>query len=116
MANEARPIHRFDAEERDYRLDVAAAVRAVTAAASGGGGWTGLLHSLLAERLLALQSAYSQIPRIQSATGIPFDALKGVVDQNVEGTFWIFGSPYVNVLKLNLVLIKVYPSIYKNFG
>ena len=65
---------------------------------------------------VTLQSAYSQIPRIQSATGIPFDALKGVVDQNVEGTFWIFGSPYVNVLKLNLVLIKVYPSIYKNFG
>jgi Glycosyltransferase family 92 len=56
----ARGKPAFDAEERDYRLDVAAAVRAVTAAASGG-DWIGLLDSLLAERLLALQSAYSLI-------------------------------------------------------
>ena len=65
---------------------------------------------------ITLQSAYSQIPRIQSATGIPSDALRGIVDQNVEGTLWIFGSPYVNVLKLNLMLINTYPSIFKNFG
>jgi K+-transporting ATPase ATPase C chain len=65
---------------------------------------------------ITIQSAYSQIPRIQSATGIPFDALKGIVDQNVEGTFSVFGSPYVNVLRLNLMLINAYPSIYKNFG
>lgn len=64
---------------------------------------------------ITLQDAYSQIPRISSATGIAPVALTQVVNGNIEGTFWIFGSPYVNVLKLNLVLIQNYPSNYKNF-
>jgi K+-transporting ATPase ATPase C chain len=64
---------------------------------------------------ITLQQAYSQIPRISNATGIPADSLTNIVNQNQEGTFWIFGSPYVNVLRINLVLIKEYPSIYKGF-
>jgi K+-transporting ATPase ATPase C chain len=62
---------------------------------------------------ITLQSAYSQIPRIHDATGISSDALVRIVNQNVEGTLWIFGSPYVNALQLNLILAKTYPSIYK---
>jgi K+-transporting ATPase ATPase C chain len=62
-----------------------------------------------------LQDAYSQIPGISNATGISTDSLMAVVNQNQEGTFWIFGSPYVNVLRLNLLLIKNYPSVYGNF-
>lgn len=65
---------------------------------------------------ITLQDAYSQIPRISNATGISSAALTQVVNSNVEGVFWIFGSPYANVLKLNLVLIQNYPSAYKNFG
>ncbi len=65
---------------------------------------------------ITLQDALSQIPRISSRTGIPSDALAQLVNQNVEGTFWIFGSPYVNVLKLNLALIQKYPTIYGNLG
>ena len=61
---------------------------------------------------ISLQDAYSQLRRIRNATGISLSALKIIVDQNVEGTFWIFGSPYLNVLRLNLILIKTYPSIY----
>jgi K+-transporting ATPase ATPase C chain len=61
---------------------------------------------------ITLQDAYSQIPRISLATGIPSTSLRQLVNENVEGTFWIFGSPYVNVLRLNLALIKEYPSIY----
>jgi potassium-transporting ATPase KdpC subunit len=64
---------------------------------------------------ILIQDAYAQIPQISNATGISPDALTNIVDQNQEGTLWIFGSPYVNVLRVNLVLIKEYPSIYGNF-
>jgi len=62
---------------------------------------------------ISLQDAYSQLRRIRNATGISLSALKIIVDQNVEGTFWIFGSPYLNVLRLNLILIKTYLTIYR---
>jgi K+-transporting ATPase ATPase C chain len=65
---------------------------------------------------ITLQAAYSQIPRIHNATGISATALKNIVDQNAEGTLWIFGSPYVNVLKLNLALVRAYPSAYTDFS
>ena len=64
---------------------------------------------------ITLQHAYAQIPEISNATGIPVDSLTNLVNQNQEGTLWIFGSPYVNVLQLNLLLIKDYPSVYANF-
>src|SRR2546429_4819454 len=65
---------------------------------------------------ITVQDAYSQIPRINSATGISVDMLQQIVNENEEGTFWIFGSPYVNVLRINLVLInQTGSSVYKNF-
>lgn len=64
---------------------------------------------------ITLQQAYSQIPRISNATGIAADSLTNMVNQNQEGTLWIFGSPYVNVLRINLALIRAYPSIYNSF-
>jgi K+-transporting ATPase ATPase C chain len=64
---------------------------------------------------ITLQDAYSQMPRIQAATGISSDALKQIVDSNIERTLWVTGDPYVNVLKLNLILIQQYPSIYSAF-
>jgi K+-transporting ATPase ATPase C chain len=65
---------------------------------------------------ITLQDAYSQIPRIRNATGISSNALKQIVDANIERTIWIVGDPYVNVLKLNLILIDKYPSTYKSFA
>jgi K+-transporting ATPase ATPase C chain len=64
---------------------------------------------------ITLQDAYSQIPRIQNATGISSGALKQLVDQNIERTMWTVGDPYVNVLNLNLLLIEKFPSIYASF-
>jgi len=61
---------------------------------------------------ITLQDAQSQIPRISGATGIPAATLQGIVNQNVEGVWWVFGSPYVNVQKLNLLLIGQFPSVY----
>jgi K+-transporting ATPase ATPase C chain len=61
---------------------------------------------------ITLQDAYSQIPSIHNATGIPTENLTSIVNQNEEGTLWVFGSPYVNVLRINLALIRAYPSDY----
>jgi len=61
---------------------------------------------------ITIPDALSQIPRISNATGIPASALTQIVESNEEGVYWIFGSPYVNVLNLNMVLIKSYPSVY----
>ena len=65
---------------------------------------------------ITLQQAYSQIPRISNATGIRVGLLTNIVNQNEEGTLWIFGSPYVDVLRINLALIRAYPSIYHSFS
>ena len=65
---------------------------------------------------ITVQDAYSQIPRISSATGISVDGLQQIVNQNEEGTFWTFGTPYVNVLRLNLALIKSGSSAYNSFS
>jgi K+-transporting ATPase ATPase C chain len=64
---------------------------------------------------ITIQDAYSQIPRIHNATGISSESLTNIINQNEEGTFWIFGSPYVNVLQINLELIKEYPTIYSRY-
>jgi K+-transporting ATPase ATPase C chain len=66
---------------------------------------------------ITVQDAYSQISRIASATGISADMLQQIVNQNEEGTFWIFGTPYVNVLRLNLALIQTNTNnaAYKDF-
>ncbi len=64
---------------------------------------------------ITVQDAQSQISRINSATGISVETLQQVVNQNEEGTFWIFGTPYVNVLRLNLALIRTNNAAYKDF-
>ena len=64
---------------------------------------------------ITVRDAYSQIPRISSAAGISVDKLQQMVNQNEEGTFWIFGTPYVNVLRLNLALIQTNYAAYKGF-
>jgi len=64
---------------------------------------------------ITVQDAYSQIPRIHLATGIPSDSIQKLVDQNTEGTLWVFGSGYVNVLKVNLALIDTNATAYANY-
>ena len=65
---------------------------------------------------ITLQEAYSQIPRISNATGISPSTLKQIVDENIEWTLFVTGDPYVNVLRLNLILTQQYPSVYGEFS
>jgi potassium-transporting ATPase KdpC subunit len=62
-----------------------------------------------------LPDAFNQSIGISNATGIPVASLNQIISQNTEGTFWIFGFSYVNVLHLNIILIQKYPSVYKNY-
>lgn len=62
---------------------------------------------------ITLQDAQGQIARISNATGISGTDLNNLINQHIEGTLWIFGYPYVNVLKLNLALVQNYPTIYR---
>jgi K+-transporting ATPase ATPase C chain len=63
---------------------------------------------------ITLTNAISQVPGISSASGIPPATLLSIISDNAEGTLWIFGNPYVNVLKLNLILINENPAVYQN--
>jgi K+-transporting ATPase c subunit len=65
--------------------------------------------------LQGLGSADSQVPGISSATGIPASKLQAIVNQNVQGVWWVFGSQYVNVQRVNLILINEFPSVYVNY-
>lgn len=64
---------------------------------------------------ITVQDAYSQISRISSATRISVPDLQRLVNQNEEGVLWIFGTPYVNVLRLNIALIQTGNGAYKGF-
>jgi potassium-transporting ATPase KdpC subunit len=61
---------------------------------------------------ITLQDAQAQVARISNATGISQADLNNIINQHIEGTFWIFGYPYVNVLRLNMALIADYPTVY----
>src|SRR6266704_6098059 len=61
---------------------------------------------------ITLQDAIAQVPRISNLTDIPQGDINDIINQNVEGTFWIFGYPSVNVLRLNLALIHNFPAVY----
>jgi potassium-transporting ATPase KdpC subunit len=60
--------------------------------------------------------AYSQIPAISNATGIPVNALKTLVELDIErnkdANGLLFAPDYVRVLNLNVELVKQYPEIY----
>ena len=62
---------------------------------------------------ITLEDALSQIPRISAATNITESDLSRLVGQNIERTSWVFGDEYVNVLRMNLVLIESYQSTYQ---
>lgn len=66
------------------------------------------------------ENAFGQIPNISQTTGIPENVLGTIVELNSErnkvsnGIF--FAPPHVNVLEVNIDLVKHYPEIYNEFG
>jgi len=62
---------------------------------------------------ITLADALSQIPRISAATNIAQSDISRLVSQNIERTSLFFGDEYVNVLRVNLVLIQAHQSTYQ---
>ena len=62
------------------------------------------------------ENAYLQAKNVSKATGIPENTLKTLINLNIEQnkvTNGLFFAPfYVNVLEINLELVKQYPQIY----
>ena len=61
--------------------------------------------------------ALLQIPRISNATGIPANALKTLVELDIERNKdtngLLFAPEYVRVLNLNVELVKQYPEVFQ---
>ncbi len=66
------------------------------------------------------QNAFLQIKNVSKATGIPENTLRTMLDLNIEQnkiTNGLFFAPqYVNVLVVNLELVKQYPYLYNMSG
>ena len=62
------------------------------------------------------ESAYQQAKNVSKATGIPENALKTIIDLNIErnkvSNLIVFAPKYVSVLEVNLELVNQYPEIY----
>jgi K+-transporting ATPase ATPase C chain len=64
---------------------------------------------------ITLSYAASQIPRIHNATGISESFLNATLQKYRQYTLFFFGTPYVNVLDVNLYLAKHYQTIYSPY-
>jgi K+-transporting ATPase ATPase C chain len=65
------------------------------------------------------ENAFAQASNVSKATGIPYNVLQTLINLNVERnkiTNGLFFAPeYVNVLEVNLDLVKQYPEHYQEF-
>jgi potassium-transporting ATPase KdpC subunit len=65
------------------------------------------------------QQAISQIENVSASTGIPQNYLRTMIDLNIEtnraDNLSAFAPTYVNVLELNLELVRQYPNVYGEF-
>ncbi len=64
---------------------------------------------------ITVQQADSQIQGISNATGIPVASLQQLVNQNIDPQGRAVELQYVNVLSLNVELIRDYPSVYSAY-
>ena len=65
------------------------------------------------------ENAFAQILNVSEATEIPRNALRTIIELNIERNrvenLLAFAPNYVNVLEVNLELIKQYPELYSEF-
>lgn len=65
------------------------------------------------------ENAFAQILNVSEATEIPRNALRTIIELNIERNrvenLLAFAPNYVNVLEVNLELVKQYPELYSEF-
>ena len=64
-------------------------------------------------------NSFAQISNVSKGSGIPTNALRTIIELNIERNraenLLAFAPNYVNVLEVNLELVKQYPEIYSEF-
>ncbi len=64
-------------------------------------------------------NAFSQVSNVSEASGIPQNTLRTLAELNIErnknSNLLAFAPDYVNVLELNMELVKQYPEAYGEF-
>jgi potassium-transporting ATPase KdpC subunit len=65
------------------------------------------------------ESAFSQVSNVSKVTGIPQNTLVTLIELDIErnkvSNALVFAPQYVNVLQVNLDLVKNYPEHYQEF-
>jgi potassium-transporting ATPase KdpC subunit len=65
------------------------------------------------------EDAFAQAENVNRATGIPINAIQTLIELNIERNrienLIIFAPHYVNVLEVNIELIRQYPEIYAEY-
>jgi K+-transporting ATPase ATPase C chain len=61
------------------------------------------------------QCATLQAARIHNVTGIAITYLNTIIQENTKYTLFFFGTAYVNVLDLNIILVEHFPIIYDRY-
>jgi len=65
------------------------------------------------------ENAFLQVSNVSRATGINPNALNTLIELNIErnrvSNMVVFAPNYVNVLEVNLELVKQYPDVYSAF-
>ena len=65
------------------------------------------------------EDAFAQAANVSKATGIPINTIRTLIELNIERNkvenLIVFAPHYVNVLEVNMELVRQYPEIYAEF-
>jgi K+-transporting ATPase ATPase C chain len=65
------------------------------------------------------EDAFAQAANVSEATGIPFNTIRTLIELNIERNrvenLIVFAPHYVNVLEVNMELVRQYPEVYPEY-
>jgi K+-transporting ATPase ATPase C chain len=66
------------------------------------------------------EDAFAQAANVSASTGIPINTIRTLIELNIERNrienLIVFAPHYVNVLEINMELVRQYPEIYTEFA
>jgi K+-transporting ATPase ATPase C chain len=65
------------------------------------------------------EDAFAQAANVSASTGIPINTIRTLLELNIERNkvenLIVFAPHYVNVLEVNMELVRQYPEVYAEF-
>ena len=66
------------------------------------------------------EDAFAQAENVSKATGIPVNTIRTLIELNIERNrvenLIVFAPHYVNVLEVNMELVRQYPEVYAEYA